>query len=145
MNLILIVLILIVLFLPTVLMMRRQSKEQQRVHDMQSTLEVGDSVITGSGIHGVIVGIDEKVVDLDIADNVVVTFERAAVLRREAPAANELNEASESDVPSFDGEAKETQSSIEVTEAHNEAAETPDRADEVEAAPADSDKDDKSK
>jgi len=56
---------------------RRRAKEQQ---SMQSQLEVGDEIVTTSGIYGFITGFDEgERVWIEIDDNVQVRFARAAI------------------------------------------------------------------
>ena len=56
---------------------RRRAKEQQA---LQSQLEVGDEVVTTSGMYGFITGFDEgDRVWIEIDDNVQVRFARAAI------------------------------------------------------------------
>ncbi|AKK11236.1 preprotein translocase subunit YajC [Corynebacterium uterequi] len=81
MDLLFLIVIFAVFLLPTFFMARKQRQAQAQVLQMQAALSVGDAVITASGLHGVIVGLDETVVDLDIADDVVVTVERASIAR----------------------------------------------------------------
>jgi len=56
---------------------------------MLSAIKKGDKVLIGGGIHGNIVGIEEKTLLVQIADNVKVKVERAAVANviKEAEAA----------------------------------------------------------
>ena len=55
---------------------RRRSTEQ--LH-MQDTLHVGDEVITAGGIRGYVRQLDEEVLKLEIAPEVVVRLDRRAV------------------------------------------------------------------
>ena len=56
---------------------RRRAKDQQA---MQSQLDVGDEIVTTSGIYGFITGFDEgDRVWIEIDDNVQVRFARAAI------------------------------------------------------------------
>jgi preprotein translocase subunit YajC len=55
---------------------RRRMREQQSV---QSSLEVGDEVMTNSGIYGFITGFDDDRVWLEIDDDVQIRVLRAAV------------------------------------------------------------------
>lgn len=55
---------------------QKRSKERQKLLD---NLEKGDKVVTSGGIHGIISGIDEKTVLLQISDNLKVKVERSAI------------------------------------------------------------------
>ena len=52
------------------LMIRPQQKKMKEQQDMLGQLKHGDEVVTTSGILGTITGITEKVVTLEIADDV---------------------------------------------------------------------------
>jgi preprotein translocase subunit YajC len=56
----------------------RRRQAQQRA--VISALSLGDRVITTSGLHGTITGMDDATVLLEIAPGVVVTWARPAVL-----------------------------------------------------------------
>jgi preprotein translocase subunit YajC len=74
-------------FLPFVLMfvifwfllIRPQQKKMKEQLDMQSNLQRGEEVVTASGIIGKITGVAERVVTLEIADNVRVKFLRSQI------------------------------------------------------------------
>jgi len=55
---------------------RRRSMEQLQ---MQDTLHVGDEVITAGGIRGYVRQLDEEVLKVEIAPEVVVRLDRRAV------------------------------------------------------------------
>jgi preprotein translocase subunit YajC len=55
---------------------RRRSTEQLQ---MQDTLRVGDEVITAGGIRGYVRQLDEEVLKVEIAPDVVVRLDRRAV------------------------------------------------------------------
>jgi preprotein translocase subunit YajC len=55
---------------------RRRSTEQLQ---MQDTLRVGDEVITAGGIRGFVRQLDEEVLKVEIAPEVVVRLDRRAV------------------------------------------------------------------
>ncbi len=52
------------------LMIRPQQKKVKEQQDMLSQLKKGDEVVTNAGILGTVAGITEKVVTLEVADNV---------------------------------------------------------------------------
>ncbi|MBO4852138.1 MAG: preprotein translocase subunit YajC [Schwartzia sp.] len=60
---------------------RPQRTEQRRRDDMLATLHKGNKVVTVGGIFGEIVEIKNNVIDLKIADKVVVKVTRSAVSR----------------------------------------------------------------
>ena len=60
---------------------RPQRAEQQRRDDMLSTLHKGNKVVTVGGIYGEIMEIKNNVIDLKIADKVVVKLTRSAISR----------------------------------------------------------------
>ena len=60
---------------------RPQRAEQKRRDDMLATLHKGNKVVTVGGIYGEILEIKNNVIDLKIADKVVVKVTRSAVSR----------------------------------------------------------------
>ncbi len=73
---------------------RKRIREQQ---SMQSTLEVGDEIVTTSGIYGFITGFDGDVVWLEIDDNIQIRVARAAVQRKVDTAAESTIDSSSRD------------------------------------------------
>jgi preprotein translocase subunit YajC len=76
---------LLILFMIGLLFMSsRQRKKQQQNHDaLTSKLAVGDVVLMSSGISGTVVDVDdERTIDVEIAEDVVTTWLRAAVRER---------------------------------------------------------------
>lgn len=61
------------------MIIRPQQKRTKEKQKMLDAIEKGDKVITSSGIHGTIAGIDDKTVLLQIADNVKIKIDRAAI------------------------------------------------------------------
>lgn len=75
-------LILILLFLALpIWQIIRQNKQIRNIREMQEQLTPGAEVITGSGLHGVVVDSTDTTVDLIIADGVVTRWEKSAVAR----------------------------------------------------------------
>lgn len=74
-------------------MSRRQRRAVQQQQALQSSLAVGDRVMTTSGLYGTIVATDDNSIDLEIAPGVETTWLRAAV--REKVEDNDLEEAYE--------------------------------------------------
>ncbi|RDI67517.1 preprotein translocase subunit YajC [Nocardia pseudobrasiliensis] len=72
-------LLLVALLVPMFLGVRRQKREAEKVADMQQSLKVGDRVTTTSGLYGTVVDVDDTSVDLEIAEDVVTTWLRAAI------------------------------------------------------------------
>jgi preprotein translocase subunit YajC len=61
------------------LVMLPAKKRHQKIQEFQSGLKVGDQIVTTGGIHGEITRIDDKLVQLQIADKVRVRIARAAI------------------------------------------------------------------
>jgi preprotein translocase subunit YajC len=55
---------------------QRRAKERDK---MLSNVQKGDRVVTSGGLHGVVAGMDEKTVLLQVSDNVKMKFERSAI------------------------------------------------------------------
>ena len=74
------------------LILRPQQKRQKERQKMLDAVKKGDKIVTAGGLHGVVSGIDEKTLLVQIADNVKVKVDRTAVssiVRESEPAAIE--------------------------------------------------------
>jgi preprotein translocase subunit YajC len=69
-----------------VLPARQRKKMQAQAQALQESLTVGTPVMTTSGMHGIVAGLAERTVDLEIAPGVVVTFARPAIMEIRTPA-----------------------------------------------------------
>ena len=56
-----------------------QRRRQKAALDLQGSLDVGDEVCTTSGLFGVVTGLEDGVVHLEVAPGTVVRFDRRAV------------------------------------------------------------------
>ena len=63
------------------LLIRPQQKQRRERDDMLRTLKRGDRVVTSSGLHGTVTGINENTVTLRVADQVKLEFDRVAIGR----------------------------------------------------------------
>lgn len=73
---------LLILGLPFLLilwMFFTQRKRAQQVQALQSSLEVGQEVVTTSGLYGTITSLDETVATLDVGTGTVLRFDRRAI------------------------------------------------------------------
>ncbi len=61
------------------MIIRPQQKRQKDRDAMLGKIEKGDKVVTSGGIHATVVGVEEKTLLVQIADNVKVTIDRSAV------------------------------------------------------------------
>lgn len=75
-------LLLLLLFVPLIMSFRRQRRQFAQMQQLQSSLNVGDKVLTTSGLKATIVAATEDTVDLEIAPGVVTTWVRQAVRER---------------------------------------------------------------
>jgi len=78
-SLIVLVLIFIIFYF---LLIRPQQKQQKQLLDMRASLKKGDKVITTGGIYGVILGITDDVISLQIADKVKIDISKGSVATR---------------------------------------------------------------
>jgi preprotein translocase subunit YajC len=46
---------------------------------MLSNVQKGDKVVTSGGMHGTVVGLEEKTVLIQVSDNMKIKFERSAI------------------------------------------------------------------
>jgi preprotein translocase subunit YajC len=67
------------------LVVQPQRRQLARHRALVASLEVGDEIITTGGIHGIIRSIDDAVLDVEIADGVVIRLARGAVGSRVNP------------------------------------------------------------
>ena len=74
------------------LLVRPQQKKQQQQQQMLQSLKRGDKVITNGGIYGTIDDIDEKTVQLKIANQVKIKMLRSAIAGMEQSGASESSE-----------------------------------------------------
>ena len=83
------------------LLLRPQQKREKARREMVRSLEAGDEVVTNSGIHGVVVEVEEAVVWLEVAPDVELKLSRDAVAGKVTEPADEADEAA--DDPADDG------------------------------------------
>ncbi len=61
------------------MIIRPQQKRAKEREALLNAIKKGDKVITSGGLHGVIAGIEEKTILLDLGNNIKVKIERSAV------------------------------------------------------------------
>jgi len=71
------------------MIIRPQQKRQKERQKMLEAMKKGDKILTAGGIYGTVVGVEDKTVLVQIADNVKVKVDRGSVgnVVREAEAA----------------------------------------------------------
>ncbi len=68
------------------IMIRPQRKEQSRIKDMLSSLEVGDSVCTTGGFYGIVVDVEEDTVIVEFGNkNCRIPMKKEAIAQIEKP------------------------------------------------------------
>lgn len=58
-----------------------QRRRQRQMAQMQAALQVGDAVMTTTGLHARIVQLEDQVAGLEVAPGVVVRWDRRALVR----------------------------------------------------------------
>jgi preprotein translocase subunit YajC len=84
--------ILILLAIPVgmyFLLIRPQRRRQRASADLQRSIEIGDEVMTTSGLYGFVTGFDGDIAWLEIDDNVQIRVARAAIQRKVDTAAGQ--------------------------------------------------------
>ena len=72
--------IAVIMFVFYFFLIRPQAKKQKEQVNFLTTLKAGDQIITQSGILGKISGINEHIVNLEIANNVQIKILKSQVL-----------------------------------------------------------------
>ncbi len=98
--------LILLLFIPIFLSSRRQKKQQAEMAALQAALEPGDIVMTTSGMRATVVDASyEETIDLEIADNVITTWVRAAVREKVVPVAGDAADPADGVVSLDKGES----------------------------------------
>ncbi len=63
------------------LVLRPQRKRQQEHTALVRGVGLGDAVVTIGGIHGVVVGLDDDTMDLEVFDDTVIRFQRSSLAK----------------------------------------------------------------
>lgn len=63
------------------LLIRPQQKQRREREAMLGAVKRGDRVVTSSGLHGTVVGLNEHTVTLKVADQVKLEFDRQSIGR----------------------------------------------------------------
>lgn len=61
------------------MIIRPQQKRAKEREKLLSAVQKGDKVVLSSGLHGVVAGLEEKTVLLDVGNNVKMKFDRSAI------------------------------------------------------------------
>jgi preprotein translocase subunit YajC len=61
------------------LILRPQQKRQKERQKLLEGVKKGDKVITSSGVHGTVEGIEDNIVLVKVADNVKLKMEKSAI------------------------------------------------------------------
>ena len=61
------------------LMIRPQQRRRREVETMQKSMDIGDEIVTVGGLYGVVRGIEDDTVLLEIAPGVTARYARAAI------------------------------------------------------------------
>lgn len=85
-------LLLALLFVPLILSFRKQRRQYNELQQLQSSLDIGDRVLTTSGLQATIVDATDDTVDLEIAPGVVTTWVRPAIRERLSEQETELDD-----------------------------------------------------
>jgi preprotein translocase subunit YajC len=97
-------------------MSRKQKRTMQAQQNLQSSLTIGDRVMTTSGLYGTVVNTDDdSTIDIEVAPGMTTTWLRAAVREKVDLTPDEGPEAEQID-DEFEDEAVETET-VDVVDA----------------------------
>jgi preprotein translocase subunit YajC len=95
---------LVVVFgLMWLLLIRPQRRRTQAQLAMQDRVRRGDEIITAGGLHAVVQSIEDDVLEIELAPDLLVRLDRRAVAAVVSPEEPELEAAPEEPVSSDDG------------------------------------------
>lgn len=87
------------------MILRPRREAARRSQELSRSLDVGEEVVTIGGLYGTIVSIDDREVELDVADGVVLRFARRAIAGRAPSDEPEDEELEDDDELEDDGES----------------------------------------
>ena len=61
------------------MILRPQQKRQKERQQLLESIQKGDKIVTIGGLHGTVVGLEDKTALIQVADNVKVKIEKSAV------------------------------------------------------------------
>lgn len=61
------------------MILRPQQRRQKERDKLLGSIKKGDRVVTVGGIHGIVAGVDEKTLLIEVADKLKLKFDRSAV------------------------------------------------------------------
>ncbi len=68
-----------IIFIFYFMIIRPQQKRQKERQKLLSSVQKGDKIVTIGGIYGSVIGVEEKTILVQIADNVKVKLDKSAV------------------------------------------------------------------
>jgi preprotein translocase subunit YajC len=77
------ILIFVIMYM---LLIRPQQKKNKQHQELIKKLKAGDKVVTAGGMHGVIAGVKDKTILVEVADGVKIEFSRTSVISINAEA-----------------------------------------------------------
>jgi len=61
------------------MILRPQQKKQKERQSLLESIQKGDKIVTVGGLHGTVIGLEDKTVLVQVADNVKLKFEKSAI------------------------------------------------------------------
>ena len=69
----------LIFFIFYFMIIRPQQKREKQRQSMLEAVKKGDKIVTSGGIHGSVIGLEDKTLLVQVADNVKLKIERSAV------------------------------------------------------------------
>ncbi len=90
------------------LLIRPQKRRQRESAALQSAIEIGDEVMTTSGLYGFVTGFEDDRAWLEIDDNVQIRIARAAIQRKVDTSKGEPGSTPSDNKPLAEGSSRST-------------------------------------
>jgi preprotein translocase subunit YajC len=87
--------------------LRPRREATRRANELSSSLEVDDEVVTIGGLYGTIVSIDDREVELDVAEGVTLRFARRAIAGKAPADVEEEDDDLEDDDEEYDDDLED--------------------------------------
>lgn len=97
------IMLLLIMFAAYFLLLRPQRRRQRQMATLQSSIEVGDEVMTTSGMYGFVTGFEGEIAWLEVDDNVQIRVARQAIQRKVDTAKGETAQPTVDDVNNSKG------------------------------------------
>jgi preprotein translocase subunit YajC len=84
----------LIIFIFYFMIIRPQQKRAKERQSLLDSVKKGDKVITVGGVHGTVVGVEEKTLLIQVADDVKLKYEKSAISSIDRPSEEKVRKTS---------------------------------------------------